>query len=634
MGEHLQEEQKNNTLAYDVEQPHTQNSLLKLGYSSLLLQRWPINNEFHNCSSPESAYFLYLEKTYCTIPEHLEWDTLKKDIPEKHHERMSAIWGKVCEHKKKLEKHIRAYRNKLETTPTVVDDEISAIMRSTPLRIEERFSEGIATVILNTDNKDGMVTVEAWQCEEKGLREQIFKEHKTYLVALRLYYEMLLENEEYMEPHTTTDGTELSCIKECVLPENHPERMNIVVINRYLRIIDAAYQAVAAAKGAHHNQTKRKLRKTGHVPYVSHTIDVLLQLLYDTIPYFVEEPRLNYEPVTFSSVAPVHDVTEDTALTVISLFEGFINRLTDKYDSSLDQVIRSGFEKHKNDDPKLEIIENSPEDIKKRILDLLGKRSKATMKRIMRIVTNNEPLSNKEKKKALVQSTVPTEFIRETFEISDNDLRDWRISIEDCTQEKHRMYSHFPEEYDKGKISTFIIRLESIPSDTGDKHSALMLKMEDRAHNISTLNGMPQEKQRDYIRATITRMIAYVMEQTHTEQFDEFPLYNTTARLIDTTLNEYERLFTTHSEILEETDVALLEQLRTWKIAVKRYEVPQKIQEVINEYLAGSIRQSQEVSVSDSSTHSRPNIPAPLAFADTADMPVDPRLKELADKNK
>lgn len=535
--------------------PDIENSRLKLGYSALFQERWPVNEELGNCSSPESAYFLSLEKEYLDIPDELVFENIKDDIPEKHHVRLGNIWRQVEQHRERLKKNAKALKKHWKKAPRIRDKRIKEMIRDTSLKIRDCYQKATKATITSLSVVSGraLVKLDDWQWTDRGLRGKFYVEHKNYIVALRLYYEMLLESSKDKE--------------EYVLPKDHPRRIDIVIRNRYLRLIDATHQAISAAKAAHYQQKKRRLRKTENIPFVIHAFDVTLTAILDSVPFTIENQPLKHNPVILGAVGPIHDIIEDTQLNIAGLLDEFLKRLTDKYDSSLDPVIKGAFE---GDSKK----------IKNQALDLMGRGVTHTAKQIMRILSNNTELTDKEKKAAIEQNIAGFDQTLQALGLQSKQITGWQIDESKIPSPKET-FKEFPEDNDDYKMTRFLIRLNNITESKKRRQQALILKIEDRTNNIETLQGMSPEKQRQCIRATITRLIAWVMLDHDNEKY---PLYNSISRLIDETMKAYERLKVENPEVIKPIDEQYEHQLEQWGIDVMRHELPEKVQKVLDEY--------------------------------------------------
>jgi len=540
----------------DSPESKSEEGALKVGYATEAQERYPINMDISKCSSSSRAYFLFLEKEQLIVPSGSQLDVLISDIHTDHQVRLGEIWRQVQKHHTNMLLYAVALQDYWSSAPRVRQKGVDHTLNTTPIIIQAQFRNSIRAIIANAPDYDGNsppTRLQNWKVTEKALRTQLFLEHKNHIVALRLYYEMLLERSKDKQRY--------------VLPPDHPQREDIIMCNRYLRAIDATHQSIAAAKAAHHQQDKRRLRKTQAIPFVTHSFDVTFNMLLDVLPFITEKKSIEHNAVIFALIGPIHDIVEDTRLSVQGLVDGFLKRLADKYDSSLDPVIQSGF--------GLE-----PERIKATKLDLIRGRTRTTLIHIMRILSNNTELSDAEKK-AIIQLNIAgkgrtSQLLDAPFQTG----RSWGINYSDLPKPR-ATFKKYHNEYDNGKLTKFLLRLHSITGRERRRQQALIIKTEDKANNIETLPGLPPLQQRRDIRACITRLIAWIMLD---HDNDKCPLYNSAPRLIDNTVKAYERLMGNHFDIIEKIDHEYLAQLRQWQMEVVRYELPENAQGVIDQY--------------------------------------------------
>ena len=541
--------------------PKIEAGILKLGYSTEFQQRCPINDDTRNCSSEERAYFFILEQMALgEMPNEFLFNKLEENIPEEHRGRMKEIWQMVWHHRMEMLLNTVMLRQWWDNAPRIYQKGVEHIMETTITPLQERFRRAIKATIAHVPEYDGTsepTKLQAWKKGDRAFRKEVFSEHKNYIVALRLYCEMLLEK--------SADR------KESVLPVNHESRDSIMIWNRYLRVIDALHQSVAAAKGAHHRQKKRRLRKTEEVPYVKHSFDVTFNTLLDVVPYIIENRRLEHNPVIFALIGPIHDIVEDTKLSLRELND-FLKRLVDIYDSSIDSIIESGFG-----------VE--AEKIKSDKLDLMSDKLRTTLMHIIRILSNNTELTDAEKKQAAELSIAGLSKTANSVGVNYKTLCSWGISRKSVPKPK-LTFQAYPEEYDDGKLTRFLLRMYAITKREKRRTQALIIKIEDKANNIETLPGLPPMQQRRDIRACITRLIAWIMLDHDNENY---PLYNSAPRLIDNTVEAYERLMSRHPDAIEEVDHEYLSTLQSWQRQVKMYIEPSKVADIIRQYRVSTI---------------------------------------------
>jgi len=536
--------------ASDAEQAKREgeNRLLKIGYFGLMQERYPFQPTNKPSYNDENAYFLSLERKYMDIPVELEFPNLIANIPKKHHQRLQRIWEKVEESYFEFLGISSDLQTKWKNSPAPgTDPETTAIMERSAIKIATALQPGgqaiIARAIQGSDLKK-------WQREEKGLRGQFYAETKILLVSLRLYYEMLLE--------TSHESEDITQEKEYVLPKDHPQRNEIAIRNRFLRLIDATHQGIAIGKAAHHQQRKPRIRKKEVKPYIVHGMDVTFASILDTIPYILEHGQTELA-VILGIVGPIHDLVEDTNLDIDTLISNYLNRLTDFYDSSLDPIIESGFPDY------------TREYIKQKVLNLLKNKTAKAIRQLLRILSNNTVLTPKEKRTAAKNNIAPTQRILDNLEINDQDRNNWGIELKEPNSET---YQQFPvEPTDDNKATNFLLRLTTLVGQV-KQQAALILKLEDRSNYNITSKDMPAENRRNTMRANTSRIIAWAMLDHNNSQY---PLSNSLPRTIDTTLQVYKEIQVNTPELIEELDKQYIAQLEQWQTDVLRFELPQKI---------------------------------------------------------
>ncbi len=558
---------------------------LKVGYSAMFCERAPINKNPANCFDQESAYFLHLELDTLTIPAEIRLENLINEIPEKHRSRIKAIYQKALIYQDALNRTSQALKGKWTSPPKDLRDPTARhIVHNSPMHIPDRFKRGVEKIITRKEriDKGGLTAkrlrkLQDWQADESALRRKLYEELKNYRVALRAYFEMLLEK--------TSDE------KEYVLPKNHPQRGKIVRQNRRLQIVDAAHQAIEVAKTAHHEQGKRRLRKTGQVPFVAHELSTTTSCILDIEPYAFEED-IQIDLIITLTCCAIHDVIEDTELSIDYIIEKFLTRLVDKCDTRLAPFIKTGFEeeyrgkaatirrnqgKEQDDREEREMILKL---FQERVINLIKDSRLGAIKQVLRIVSNNTKLNTSEKKDAMKSNIAGREKTLTFAEIKEQDLRTWQ-SEEISAQPTSRTFAEFHEEHDEGKMAAFLIKLTAITKSERKRQHALIVKIEDRADNISSLEGMPIRSQLSTLRAAVTRLIAWCMMDHNLEKY---PLYNALPRLIDEAAKAYLRLQSTNPECLEGIDIKCMEHLGEWLTNVKRFTPPADVQEVLDEY--------------------------------------------------
>ncbi|MCX6735426.1 MAG: hypothetical protein NTZ25_05995 [Candidatus Peregrinibacteria bacterium] len=532
-----------------------EDAMLKAGYAGILHQRYPFHPTDTASFNDENSYVLSLEKEYLDIPPNLEFGRLFNSIPEEHRSRLKDIW-------KLVENNYFEYLEICEdleqkwTTGVPIDQlgEFSErIVKDSKIMMIPELKNGVRAIVEKSSEKRELRT---WKREEKALRKSLYDVTKKYIVSLRLYYEMLLES----NPEKRGEDKEN---EDYVLPKDHQDRDEIVERNRYLRYIDAAHQGIAIGKAAHHGQEKGRMRKTEKLPYIIHGMDVSHATSLDVLPYTLDRGMANLA-VIIALVGPIHDVIEDTDLKMEDLFgsQGYLKRLTDAYDSSLDPKIKSGFP----------TPDTTRDKIKEKVLNLLKPDVFKIVQEVLRLVSHNSQWTDQEKAKAVQQSIPGKETTMKILGITPEKYKGWKA---DKPDRSNNTFFEFPEETEEkeNKSTAFLMRINAMHG-VESRQVALIIKLEDRANNILSLDKMKPEKQRSMLRSTTSRVIAWAMLDHDNKNY---PLYNALPRCIDTTLKGYEKFMASNPEAITDLDRRYIAELEQWQIDVKRFVVPSKI---------------------------------------------------------
>lgn len=554
---------------------------LKVGYAAMLQQRHPFQPEEEPSYNEENAYILALEREYLEIPERLEFSNLRDYIPQKHHERLATIWEAVKKHYLQFHQLASDLEAKWteEVPANLLDDNSTRVVQASPMKIRTDLANGVRAIISDTTDKE---ILGRWQRAEKALRVQLHNENQMFMIALRLYYEMLLETSN---PNPQTEE------KEYVLPKDHPSRNEIAIRNNYLRIIDAEHQGTSISKAAHHAQKTAKMRETEKKPATVHESDVTHATILDVLPFILDkntniiiytqdgaEPQIHTIhqsmselSIVLATVGPIHDIVEDTGLSLKDLISNYVVERTDFYDSSLDQLVESGF---KEEEPQ-----RTRENIKRRVLNLIKDHTLGTIMQLMRILSNNCELSEKEKKTALEQRLAGAASTMKILGISEEEAWRWNPDIK--KRKTSKTFDEFPEEEenDRSKTTKFLIRLNTLTSSPQRQQEALLFKLEDRANSLITLGPFRPEKQRRILRTTTSRIIAWAMLDHDNK---EYPLYNALPRTIDCAVQAYEDLHKEHPEVIGSLDQTYMKKLKEWQASVSRFKLPEKVQAIID----------------------------------------------------
>lgn len=546
--------------------------LLKVGYAGILHERAPFQPEDEACFNDENAYVVSLEREYLEIPLELEFPHLKSEIDQKHHKRLDKIWKAVENNYLEFYSVCDDLQNKwTKDLPDEPDAESRIYLDHSAIKIRQSLQDGVRVVISKAEHG---TPLRRWQREEKALRRMVYERSKIFIVSLRLYYEMLLE---------TSNPTSAEENQEYVLPREHPLRNEIANRNRYLRLIDATHAGISMGKAAHHAQTKGRLRKTERKPYIIHGIDVTHAAILDIIPFTLEEGQSSLATL-IGIIGPVHDIIEDTNLSMEDLVDGYIKRLGDIYDSSLDPIIKSGFKAANDDendtDPVTGEVTIKRSLIKKRVLNLVKDEILKEIKQILRILSNNCKLTKDERINMVRECIAGEKMTRKMLKITPEESIKWALTST-TKRIPTKTFSEFPDEDDEddGKTSAFLMRLHGLATSPKVRQHTLFFKLEDRANNVMTFNSTPPSKQRKILRTTTSRILAWAMLDHDNAKY---PLYNALPRCIDATLKGYEELYQKSPKMVAPLDHTYIAKLREWQTSVKRFEVSAKIQSVLD----------------------------------------------------
>lgn len=530
--------------------------LLKLGYFAMMTERPPFNPDIEQCQTPESAYLFALEVEYMRVPDELKFDVLKKDIPPVHQPRMERIWEKVLEMQSAWEDAVGALEYKWAHAPRTSDDEAKTTVRNSPLAIQQDLRIAVTAIISlspQDEKQSRRETLRQWKSEEEALRVKFYNADKNYLVALRLYYEMLLE-----------PGKKEAEAVQPTLPFDHPLRWEIVLRNRYLRLIDATHQAMSIAKAAHHEQRARRLRKIQKVPYVSHPINVEMAYILDVVPFVIEQESMPQSVVIGTTAAALHDVGEDTELTLDDILRDFLRTRADKIDSRIDQAIVSGFGV-------------SRDAFKQKTLYLILEGVLDELRVILRALSHNTELSDHDKKRALEHNIAGPEKTRELVGVDESKYTAWGLSPDEFPPPT-KAFSILPNSYE-WDIDTFLMRLNLLGKKA--KQQTLVMKLEDRAHNLIDCKDLPPLTQARKLRSTI-RLIAYAVWDYLPR--NGLPLYNALPRLVDVTMREYKRFMTENPDLVIPDDNIFMNFLEGWQRIVQWLRLPPFAQAALQTY--------------------------------------------------
>jgi len=534
--------------------PQEENQVLEAGYHLLTHEHYPIGAKPEDCHSPENAYFFNLEKENLKIPYELTFYKLKPFIPEELQPQIQEIWENIQRVTEKYTQYVTALITSWENAPIIENNKTEELLAQTPYKITETVKKTIFALL---EGNSTTIQVQSWQISEKGIRRLLYEETKKLIVSIRLYYEFLLVHKD----------------DQYVLPKDHSQRQKIADKNNYLRLIQIKQEASSIAKTGHHNQKKGRLRKHQHLPYLLHTEDVSNATIMDIIPFTIEG-GITFDFILMAIVTSLHDLEEDTDLNLEDITVNYLKRLTDGYDSSIDPLIKLPF----SEDPI-----NSRKEFKEKALNLMKKTTITNFKKVMRVLSSTTKWSAKEKIEALRANIAGKDLTTKLLDISEEEEKKWQKT--EPQAEPKTPFQMFPEEQDSSKMTKFLIRLNSMTTAPKMQQMALIVKVEDRAHNILTSDGFTPEKKRAILRETTTRLIAWCITE---HKYADYPLYNALPRLLNITIEKYQKLQDEHPETITDFDETLITQLQTWRAETAtenlKYTLPIKVQTIISQW--------------------------------------------------
>lgn len=581
---------------------------LRIGYCLMLRERAPFNSSAENCSSEESAFFLWLENEFImNMPKEDEsYENIAPDIEEQYKPLIKTTWASLLQKQSAFQRNSQHLQKTWRRPPILPMEKFREtgkrareIVRKYPIPVPKEHKTNIALTITPPFEALGKLSrLSNWQEGERSTRGKFAEDHQELMVALRIYREMLLEENQ--------DKT------KSVLPKDHPLRQEIQKRHERARIINTAYQCIQVAKGVHNEQKKGRLRKHEGIPYAMHALRVTMATLMDTFPFWDDENK-SIDPILLAAVAPMHDTAEDTEETISNIMNLMSSR-TDSYDTSI--KLSSNFPFQGGGDTiemlrtnKVNLVQNP---------EMLGK-----IRNLLRILTNQDdetdfaekaPLSKEEMAKAVEQNLFGEEqtllhlglLSKEDLELSEDEKQKKIISIKRSLGipplltfitklQKSNTGNSFPEDHGGGKLTKFLIRAKAISACHSDDEKeqqsllqhALIIKFEDRANNLIT-KPSDEEKhvksKRKSLRNTFERLIAYAI---YDHDNSKYPLCNALPRLIHTTLKVYKELSKTHPEMIEDIDREYMEKLEIFakgETEITRFRINEEVQSIMSDF--------------------------------------------------
>ena len=582
-----------------------ENAHLKIGYFLKMLPRYPLNNEIGNCNDVGEAYLWQMEKDNMNIPPELCFDKIKDSLPEKHRVRIQRIWESVIDKRNKLVNGLKALNSHWHSANKfTVERGSEVVVMEYGDKIPEQYKSALAVMIdpnlreisdekhderaidmldLNDEMTQGS-EADSWRIQDSSLRNAYFRHDKEYITTLRLYYQMLLENTERRDTSETRDAG-----AEYVLPKDHSARKEIWKRNRYLRLIDAIHQSVSVAKTLHHQQPTGRMREFEKVPYINHPIEVIGLFLKDVMPFVIEKRGIQFDFVLMAFILALHDLDEDTSQSVDQVIEK-VKGIAEKIDSSVDHdgVIKSGFGLDRDS-----VIE--------RYIKLLWPEDIELLEESLKVISKSTPITSHQAKFAA--NTDRYFGVSDLANIIPVDIRgDIPVNINTPEEGTNKTFKEFPPEQserggglksDDPKLDKVLFNLRTIPGVSSYKKShreekrryALMAKLLDRIHNLSTMDGMSYKNKCRYLRGTTSRLMAYsVLDHDSTK----FSLFNILPDMLQVLTDEYEK-FAADSKIGKhdlygEKDDKYRAQLAEWKSNFTAAPLPEYWAQVEQEF--------------------------------------------------
>lgn len=643
-----------------------EDQLLQTGYFAQMVERYPFNHDRAVCRDNGSALLHWMEQysleigdadTYAGIFNDEVMALPVESIDSSDREYMSRLWAFVEAKEKELAGVVATMligyengpprppsrealqlvqQNRFETIPlefvravaAMIDHQVAAVRADsagpdlpTPRRV------GLSGLI---GKSKGSVSNIGWKSDEASRRRNFIKVFKEYIVAYRLWHEMLIENRKIAASETNPSSVERR------FPMHTKDREERIIKNRYLRLIETTHDGVIVGQALHHPQPNGRMRTEQHVPYIYHPIAVTGFYLEDVIPFVIENLGNQFDYLLGAFAMPMHDVGEDTSQTVDQALQK-LAQIVDTFDSSLD-----------HDDFIKSRYGRTRDEIKKNMLRLLWSDRRKELRRILLTLSKFTILDNGAYARLAQHPFFPKEYIKllryeevkmmsdtnpetmidpqrfqfpnpkrrtesreEGDQIStpehmrDANLRQVQLRaifgshyIVADEQAPHYL-EKFPyrarienepttTDFDDVKMDLFLLRLRAIT--TGEvQQITLMAKNLDRAHNIATLGTLEEGKlskekvikKRKVLRGTVSRLIAYSVLDHDSAKY---PLYNTLPRLIQQTLETYTLFEHDAPSYVEEKDTAYIAQLQQWAVAFPMQPLPPHYEKVIKEY--------------------------------------------------
>lgn len=548
---------------------------LLAGYWEAMRRSPRLSDGLHEMETPENAIFWLIDDETQKIPNEIQWDQIKSKISGDHQTRIENIWEKILEHKRKLKATTHELKECWEKCPCedAIPDQAESmdILTKSQVTFQKKYANVLVAVMAEDplsnernfqilDQSKEIPSLTTWKTREKNARRAVFEAYKVWATTLEAYYLLLLE------PPKEPNQSPVLAVRDSKEASKNPktDELKALIVDQALKLfaVDVTRQTTAIAKAQHHEQPTEPLRKIGAIPYFYHEIDTMRWVLFDVLPEL--KPRTLEEFVKARNficilivVTGLHDLIEDTKTTVADIIT-LIDRLITKYDTRIDQKIESGFGR-------------SSEELKKSLLDPFGGEvGREVIKNVLRIVSENIQLDPDEKRLAIKKKYLGKERTEELLEIKKNI---WDRILKALNNLLEKEASGGPSDEKKGlnkeekraldKIDKMLIK-NSIFSDF-TQAVTLIVKLEDRAHNIETIDGKKSDgeplyseyKQRAILRASMRLLKAASQFIEEVQLFEKF-LSKPIERCVAVIIEKYTHLESPIKTTLDEKNIKKL----------------------------------------------------------------------------
>lgn len=543
----------------------TEDYKLTPGYFVLMLDRYPFA-KLEECHSEASAFAWGLEKMAYEVPTELIFDELTKEtIPVQELRRIHKAWKNFETKRRKWEYTVEGLHEKWKTAPEIEKDPATdRILEEFPLEIRGNLKKALRAML--HPNRERSKPLKSWKTEEHWGREALYKDDKNVLTALRVYLTLLIE-----QPY---EGSK----KSPIIPRDHPLYKTIIYRIKVIETIEVFHQIINFIRAHHHAQETGRMRKSENLPYVWHEYEVTLNGILDVLPYLLDpqksiEELENCNPALMVIILMLHDAVEDAPYALKEILKDFLETRGNFYDSTIENGIVS--------------IDPSPEDLKSQdprgrqrlkstYLDIIKEKDFEMLRRMFLALSNDAELmdlSIREMERIVRQNIAGRQRTLEIMKFEDSlDPRVRRIQdrINSNINPQREPFKTFRKSHGK-KCDAALMRAHAL-LDSKEHNLFALCKAEDRAHNHSHPIGNPEKDLRN-LRETRTRLIAWMC--ANLEEHPEHPLYNALPRIIDATLNGYERFGQENPGEITQEDREYIDGLKNLQGSVERWKIPE-----------------------------------------------------------